>query len=61
MDDIHRILGEIRELLALLVEKTQETNSLLKDGIKTRWGHSMSMLEMDPERFKKNEGKEKHF
>ncbi|MHA2279322.1 MAG: hypothetical protein ACXAC5_00315 [Promethearchaeota archaeon] len=55
--EIVQKLEEIQVLLRSLVEKTDETNRLLKDGIQTRWGHSLSLLEMDSDRFKKNKGR----
>jgi len=61
MNGISAQLNKVTAALSDLVEKTEHTNELLKSGIKTRWGHSMSVLEMDPDRFKKNEGKNKHF
>ena len=63
MDD-HKLLEQlelIRGLMQTLIDKTHETNRLLKEGISTQWGHNMATLAMDPDRFKKNEGKERHF
>lgn len=53
--EILKKLEEIKTLLGVLVEKTQHTNHLLKQGTKTQWGHNMSTLEMDPNRFRKSE------
>lgn len=55
MDEIVQKLEEIRVLLGILIEKTQRTNQLLQSGIKTQWGHNMSVLNMDPGRFGKSE------
>ncbi len=54
-------LEDIVKLLSTLIKKTEETNRILKDGVKSRWGHGMHVLEMEVDRFEKNEGKEKHF
>ena len=54
-NEVIQKLEEIRALLSTLVAKTDATNQLLRGGLKTQWGHNMSTLEMDPDRFKKSE------
>lgn len=48
-------LESINSLLATMIEKINHTNDLLSRGLKSQWGHNMTTLEMDPERFKKSE------
>ncbi len=55
MDSTVKKLQEVIDLLGVLIEKTDHTNQLLKTGIKTQFGHNMSTLEMDPDRFRKSE------
>ena len=61
MDDLSQKLEDVKKLLSVLINKTNETNILLKEGVQIKWGHKINMLDMDPERFKNNEGKERHF
>jgi len=51
----NEILEEIKALLIVLIEKTENTNNILQKGIKTQWGHNMPTIELDPDRFKKSE------
>ncbi len=53
--EIVQKIEEIRVLLGVLIEKTQETNQILRSGVKTQFGHSMASLNMDPDRFRKSE------
>ena len=55
MDEVIQKLEEIRVLLGILIDKTQYTNHILKSGTKIQWGHNITTLEMDPDRFKKSE------
>lgn len=58
MDNEHKLiekLEEIRVLLSSLIDSTDHTNHILKQGIKTQYGHGIHTLEMDPDRFRKSE------
>jgi hypothetical protein len=60
MEEAVQRLEEIKALLETLIEKTQYTNEILKRGIKIQWGHNMSVLDMDSDRFKKSEQMRNH-
>lgn len=55
MDNTDRLLEEIIVLLGTLIDKTDHTNNILKQGVRTQFGHGLHTLEMDPDRFQKSE------
>lgn len=53
--ELRQEIDKITLLLEQLIEETHETNKILREGVKSQFGHGLRTLEMDPKRFKNNE------